>query len=92
MILLICSRSKPLPIVFFVTGSVLLHHRVLWVQVLPLQVASLALVSLPWTLPRLLDLQAANPAAVLHGKYSGLCCVCDGHAMHQTYPLQCLLI
>ena len=38
-------------------------------QVLPLQVASLALVSLPWTLPRLLDLQAASPAAVLDGMH-----------------------
>ncbi|KAL3143273.1 hypothetical protein ABBQ38_002118 [Trebouxia sp. C0009 RCD-2024] len=37
-------------------------------QVLPLQVASLLLVTLPWTLPRLLDLQAANPVAVLDGQ------------------------
>lgn len=37
------------------------------IRVLPLQVASLALLSLPWTLPRLLDLQAANPAAILDG-------------------------
>ena len=39
-------------------------------QVLPLQVASLLLVTLPWTLPRLLDLQAANPVAVLDGKHT----------------------
>lgn len=38
------------------------------VQVLPLQLASLLLLTLPWTLPRLLDLQAANPVAVLEGK------------------------
>lgn len=38
------------------------------VQVLPLQVASLLLLTLPWTLPRLLDLQAANPVAVLEGQ------------------------
>lgn len=38
------------------------------VQVLPLQVASLLLFTLPWTLPRLLDLQAANPVAVLEGR------------------------
>lgn len=38
------------------------------VQVLPLQLASLLLLTLPWTLPRLLDLQAANPVAVLDGK------------------------
>lgn len=44
-------------------------QRVCGMQVLPLQVASLALVSLPWTLPRLLDLQAANPAAVLDGMH-----------------------
>lgn len=39
-------------------------------QVLPLQVASLLLVTLPWTLPRLLDLQAANPVAVLDGMHT----------------------
>ncbi len=39
------------------------------VQVLPLQLASLLLLTLPWTLPRLLDLQAANPVAVLEGKH-----------------------
>ncbi|DBA68982.1 TPA: hypothetical protein ACH3X2_013154 [Trebouxia sp. C0005] len=38
------------------------------VQVLPLQLASLLLLTLPWTLPRLLDLQAANPVAVLDGQ------------------------
>ena len=38
-------------------------------QVLPLQLASLLLVTLPWTLPRLLDLQAANPVAVLDGTH-----------------------
>lgn len=37
-------------------------------QVLPLQAASMLLVTLPWTLPRLMDLQAANPVAVLDGR------------------------
>ncbi len=47
------------------------------VQVLPLQLASLLLLTLPWTLPRLLDLQAANPVAVLEGK--------QGHVLSIKY-------
>jgi hypothetical protein len=37
------------------------------VRVLPLQFASLLVVTLPWTLPRLLSLQLANPASVIEG-------------------------
>ena len=38
--------------------------------VVPLQFASLAVVTLPFTLPRILDLQAANAAAVLEGAWA----------------------
>ena len=48
-------------------------------QVLPLQVASLLLVTLPWTLPRLLDLQAANPVAVLDGTHTLTHASCRPH-------------
>ena len=56
-------------------------------QVLPLQLASLLLVTLPWTLPRLLDLQAANPVAVLDGMSSATLnfCPCS------FQELQCLV-
>ena len=37
------------------------------VRVLPLQCLSLVVVTLPWTLPRLLALQLANPASVIEG-------------------------
>ena len=36
-------------------------------RVLPLQFASLLIVTLPLTLPRLLALQLANPASVVEG-------------------------
>ncbi len=50
-------------------SAVVGNHDAHAVQVLPLQVASLLLLTLPWTLPRLLDLQAANPVSVLDGTY-----------------------
>ena len=37
------------------------------VRVLPLQFASLLIITLPFTLPRLLALQLANPASVVEG-------------------------
>ena len=62
------SGAKAYTTVPWQTETQLCHMNVLPVQVLPLQVASLLLFTLPWTLPRLLDLQAANPVAVLEGK------------------------
>jgi hypothetical protein len=40
------------------------------VRVLPLQALSLPLLPLPWTLPRLLSLQLANPASVVEGVHA----------------------
>ena len=59
-------------------------------QVLPLQVASLTLVCLPWTVPRLLDLQAANPAAVLDGE-SGTHHSCNVKQAESTFCMTCAI-
>lgn len=47
------------------------------VRVLPLQFASLLIVTLPLTLPRLLALQLANPASVVEGAARG----CPSHML-----------
>jgi hypothetical protein len=78
----------------------LLNIKSLPVQVLPLQVASLLLLTLPWTLPRLLDLQAANPVAVLEGKQchvlsdnylnnNVVAALAHSHSKHGKVPCQC---
>ena len=48
-------------------GRVWLVDLLVAVRVLPLQFASLLLVTLPITMPRLLALQLANPASVVEG-------------------------
>ena len=48
-------------------GRVWLVDLLVAVRVLPLQFASLLLVTLPLTMPRLLALQLANPASVVEG-------------------------
>ena len=52
-------------------GRVWMVDLLVAVRVLPLQFASLLIVTLPLTLPRLLALQLANPASVVEGARSG---------------------
>ena len=42
------------------------------VRVLPLQALSLIVITLPWTLPRLIALQLATPASIIEG--AGVAC------------------
>ena len=51
-------------------GRVWMVDLLVAVRVLPLQFASLLLVTLPLTMPRLLALQLANPASVVEGAQS----------------------
>ena len=54
------------------------------VRVLPLQALSLVVVTLPWTLPRLLSLQLATAASVVEGgRHMGV----DLPAMHATWVI-----
>ena len=55
------------------------------VRVLPLQFASLLILTLPLTLPRLLALQLANPASVVEGAPEvlppHLCCLTSNQSL-----------